>query len=774
MYEKLLWGIMICLLCGCTKTPDLPTSKSCEDLQFDALAKTWDEGIPLGNGWIGALVWQRDSALRLSLDRTDLWDLRPMDSLSGPNHRFSWVREQIRKNDYLPVQQKYDHPYDRLPAPSKIPGAALEFSLSRIGDPNRVRLYLNNALCEVDWENGTRFRTFVHATQPVGWFIFENLDETIEPILKTPEYGKRENTGDAGPVSGQDLSRLGYEQGDVVRDGNRISYRQQGWGDFSYEVDVRWKRSGKTLTGTWSITSSMTADQAAKKTQTALRRGIERDYEAHTEFWNEYWARSSVSLPDSLLQRQYRNEMYKFGSATREDSYPISLQAVWTADNGKLPPWKGDYHHDLNTQLSYWPAYIGNHLNEGLGYLNTLWNQRDIYKRYTKQYFETDGLNVPGVCTLTGEPMGGWIQYSMSPTVGAWLAQHFYLHWKYSADRRFLQKRAYPFIRESALFTERISYLDAQGVRRLEFSSSPEIFDNSIRAWFPETTNYDLALMHFIFQAAGELATELQLSDDAEHWKTLKEQLPPFDTDEDGGLTFAPGHPYTQSHRHFSNALAIHPLGIIDWSQGEASQRIIRATLKNLEKYGPDWWCGYSYSWQGNLLARAFDGEGAARALQTFARCFCLPNTFHANGDQTRSGKSRFTYRPFTLEGNFAFAAAIQEMLMQSHTGTIRIFPAVPASWKEIAFRDLRAMGAFLVSAERKNGRTTHIRIYPEQGGTLRLSLPADNWSIEGNRKEIKNEGDILIIETEKGVPVELNVPDENRRTTDDCNTEND
>ena len=78
--------------------------------------------------------------------------------------------------------------------------------------------------------------------------------------------------------------------------------------------------------------------------------------------------------------------MYKFGSTTREHSYPISLQAVWTADNGKLPPWKGDYHHDLNTQLSYWPTYTGNHLTEGMGYLNTLWNQRDAYKRYTRRY----------------------------------------------------------------------------------------------------------------------------------------------------------------------------------------------------------------------------------------------------------------------------------------------------------------------------------------------------------------------------------------------------
>ena len=268
-------------------------------------------------------------------------------------------------------------------------------------------------------------------------------------------------------------------------------------------------------------------------------------------FWKGYWAQSSVSLPDTLLQKQYNNEMYKFGAATREDSYPISLQAVWTADNGMLPPWKGDYHHDLNTQLSYWPAYTGNHLQEGMGYLNTLWKQRDVYKKYTREYFGTDGMNVPGVCTLTGEPMGGWVQYSMSPTVGVWLGQHFYLHWKYSADRVFLKERAYPFLKDVATYLEQISTVDVAGVRRLPLSSSPEIFDNSIDAWFKDMTNYDLSLMHFAFNAASELATELKLTDEAEHWKTIGAQLPALNLDEDGALAFAKGFPYNESHRHF-------------------------------------------------------------------------------------------------------------------------------------------------------------------------------------------------------------------------------
>ncbi len=717
-------GMSLCLLFACDGRDSLPVQPTGSDLQFSELAATWDEGIPLGNATVGSLVWQRDSVLRLSLDRTDLWDLRPSDSISGPNNRFAWVYEQVRKGDYLPVQKKFDWPYDANPAPSKIPGAAVELPLN-LGKVASVHLFLKNALCEVTWENGTRLETFVHASEPVGWFRFENLPDTVSPVIVAPRYADPETAVDNNSHAGSALQRLGYKQGTIRKGKGVTTYHQEGWGGFSYDVTVRWEQRGKTLQGVWSLTSSLSDERADAETKEALERGIEADYRAHQAFWTDYWTQSSVTLPDSLLQKQYDNEMYKFGSASREDSYPISLQAVWTADNGLLPPWKGDYHHDLNTQLSYWPAYTGNHLREGLGYLNTLWDQRDVYKKYTKQYFETDGLNVPGVCTLTGEPMGGWIQYSMSPTVGAWLAQHFYLHWKYSADRIFLADRAYPFLKEVATYLEQFSQVDAQGVRRLPLSSSPEIFDNSIQAWFKDMTNYDLALMRFAFAAASELAGELGLTEEAAHWQSVGCQLSDFDVDADGALTFAKGYSYDQSHRHFSHALAIHPLGLIDWSKGGKEQAIIRATLKKLRDYGPDYWCGYSYSWYANLCARAFDGEEAARALRTFAGCFCLPNTFHANGDQTKSGKSRFTYRPFTLEGNFAFAAGVQEMLLQSHTGTIRVFPAIPSGWSEVSFENLRAQGAFLVSAMMKEGQVSELRIRAEQGGRLRLMLPA-------------------------------------------------
>lgn len=756
MKNYLITAIGIWLLAACGTGEKLSVSPSDSDLKFNDLATTWDEGMPLGNATVGALVWQRDSALRLSLDRTDLWDLRPMDSISGPNNRFTWVYDQVQKNDYLPVQKKYDWPYDQQPAPSKIPGAALEFSLEQLGSPSAVRLYLNNALCEAKWAGGTVLKTFVHATEPIGWFVFENLHEDITPSVIAPTYNNPNRIPVTSSEAGPDLGRLGYKQGDIKKKDNTIIYHQEGWNGFSYDVVVAWERKGSTLSGVWSLTSSLSDEKAEKEVAEAIGRGSEADYRSHMAFWKDYWAQSSVSLPDPVLQKQYDNEMYKFGSATREHSYPISLQAVWTADNGKLPPWKGDYHHDLNTQLSYWPAYTGNHLTEGLGFLNTLWNQRDVYKEYTRQYFETDGMNVPGVCALDGKPMGGWIQYSMSQTAGAWLAQHFYLHWKYSGDRAFLKERAYPFLKDVAIFLEQISVVDASGVRKLRMSSSPEIFENSIKAWFKDMTNYDLALMQFVFKAATELATELQLPEESAHWQALGNQLPALDTDTEGALTFAKGFPYDESHRHFSHAMAIHPLGLLDWSHGEEAQHIIEATLKKLQDYGPDYWTGYSYSWFANMKARAFDGEGAAEALRTFAECFCLRNTFHVNGDQTKSGKSKFTYRPFTLEGNFAFASGIQEMLLQSHTGIVRLFPAIPANWSNVSFERLRAMGAFVISAELKDGKNIHVTILPEQGGTLQMALEETNSNLIVTGADYTLKDNILTIQTVKGQSITL------------------
>jgi len=754
------YSIILCLLLFTVAQTFSQTAKNEEsgihDLVFTQLPGSWDEGIPLGNGMLGALIWQKDGKLRFSLDRADLWDLRPMENLHTDKFNFNWVFEQWKNDTYKNVQNQFDKPYDQLPAPTKIPGGALEFDIQNAGKVKSVSLHIQEAVCEVIWEDGKRMQSFVHATKQAGWFRFQGFDENIVPELVPPVYQGAEKEKEAiNSVTGQNLSRLGYKQGALLKNSQSTTYTQKGWGGFEYQIHVSWEKNGKDLVGCWSISSvfpgwEKTAD-AASVVASNLQDSYEKSLSTHTTWWNLYWGKAAISIPDPVLEKQWYLEMYKFGAAARSDAPPISLQAVWTADNGKIPPWKGDFHHDLNTQLSYWPAYSGNQLDLEEGYINWLWKYRDTFKKYTKDFYGTDGLNVPGVTTLTGEPLGGWVQYSFGPTVSAWLGHHFYLHWRYTMDSVFLAEKAYPWISDVATFFDEFSVKDENGMRKLPLSSSPEIFNNDRKAWFDEITNYDLALIRWTYTKAAELAVELNKTEEAAHWKQALSEWPDFAVDEVEGLKFSQSVPYFESHRHFSHLMAIHPLGLIDISNGAIDKAIIEKSIINLDKKGPSNWCGYSYSWEGNIKARAKDGDGAMFALRIFADAFCLPNSFHANGDQTKKGYSNFTYRPFTLEGNFAFASGINEMLIQSHTGTVRVFPAIPVTWKNVSFSGLRTEGAFLVSATTQNRLVKRVEIVSEKGGTLRLENPFGKNKPIIQDFEYKNEGDVFVFETKPG-----------------------
>lgn len=751
--------IIVLFISVSCKVSQIQVIESSHDLTFDYLPKTWDEGIPMGNGMLGALVWEKDGKLRFSLDRADLWDLRPMENLKTEKWKFSWVHDQWERDTYQNVQNQFDVPYDKLPAPTKIPAGALEFDIGSAGAVKSVDLHIRQAICEVVWEDGKSLQTFVHASKPIGWFNFRGFDDDFTPQLIPPEYQLSNiEKEEINSVTGQNLSRLGYSQGVVNETENSYTYVQEGWGGFKYQIHVAWKKEKNDLVGSWSISSEFpdwkvrpVAETVVEENQNSTFRNA---FSNHEEWWSDYWQKSDITLPDPLLEKQWYLEMYKFGSAARDDAPPISLQAVWTADNGKIPPWKGDFHHDLNTQLSYWPAYSGNHLDLEQGFINWLWKYKETFKTYTSDFYGTNGLNVPGVTTLIGDPMGGWIQYSFGPTVSAWLGHHFYLHWRYTMDRSFLAEKAYPWIQDVAIYLDELAVTGDDGKRKLPLSSSPEIFNNSRKAWFEEMTNYDLALVRWTYSKAAELALELGLKDDAAKWNQILNDWPDYAVDEKEGLKFSASLPYFESHRHFSHLMAIHPLGQIDVSNGEDDQKIIENTIANLDAKGPDQWTGYSYSWEGNLKARALDGEGAAKALQIFAEAFCLPNSFHVNGDQSGKGYSGMTYRPFTLEGNFAFAAGINEMLLQSHTGIVQLFPAIPEAWKNVGFNNLRTEGAFLISSITKDGHVNFVEILAEKGGIIRLANPFGDNPFNTQNTKYTIEDQVISIDMKAGEKV--------------------
>ncbi len=747
--------LLIAFLAALSCSKNVQTEPSAQqNLVFNELAQKWDEALPLGNGMLGCLIWEKEGKPRMSLDRADLWDLRPKENIDFDNWKFNDVYNYWKSDNYQTVLQEFDRPSNNYAAPTKIPAAALEIDISKLGKVKQVTLDLSTASSIVEWENGARFTAFIHADKSIGWYRFENVPEGLETELIAPDYqGEREQQ-----QSNQSLSKLGYPPGTIQKETNNITYTQEGWNNFTYEVHVQWQTGKNKMEGCWSVSSSKnkTAGISASEVASAEQlNGYNKAFETHKNWWKNYWGASSVSIPDTLLQKQYYLEMYKFGAAARANTPPISLQAVWTADNGQIPPWKGDFHHDLNTQLSYWPSYAGNHLQLENGFVDWLWNNRPAFKKYTRDYFEVDGLNVPGVTTLDGEPMGGWIQYSMGQTVAAWLGHNFYQHWRYSMDRDFLATRTYPWLKEVALFFEQVSVTTESGMKKLKMSSSPEIYNNSAKAWFAETTNFDLALIRWTFEKAQECALELGLNDEAQKWGDELKKWPDYATEPESGFMFAPGFPYNQSHRHFSHLLAFHPLGLVDFSNSENDRALIKNTLKNLEANGSSQWTGYSFSWLGNLYARAFDGEKAADALRIFAECFCSKNSFHLNGDQSKAGHSNLIYRPFTLEGNFAFASAIQEMLLQSHTGKIAVFPALPADWKNAGFDKLRANGAFLVSAQMKDGKTQQVTIVAEKGGNLLLKNPFGDDEFSAST-DYSFENNTIKVDTKEGETIRL------------------
>ena len=731
--------------------PFLLAQPSLVPLQWEQLPKSWDEGLPLGNGMLGALVWEKNQKLRMALDRADLWDQRPMANLDRPEWRFKWVQEQWEKNNYGAVQELFDLPYERDPAPSKLPAGAIEWDIQALGPIERVQLDLQEATARVFWENGTTLNTFVDQTQLLGWFQFTSLPGDLQPVFHAPKYSNEGSTELVNAVEGQDLQRLGYPAGTWEKTTHSIRYQQKGWGNFQYEVLLVWRQEGDRLTGCWTV---QTTHPASLPEEQGLEEAFTVAKQHHIESWNLFWSQSWLEVPNDTLQRQWQLELYKLGAVTGNGAPPISLQAIWTADNGRLPPWKGDFHNDLNVQMSYWPHYSANHLERSMGLIDWLEKNKPTFKRYTDQYYQLPGLNVPGVSTLDGQPMGGWIQYAFGPTVSAWLAHHYYLQWRYSMDTDFLSQKAYPWISETAHFLEALSVKDANGKRTLPLSSSPEIFDNSRQAWFPATTNFDLGLIRWTFEKASEMATILGKEEESKHWRKVLAAWPSFDVAENG-LTFAPNTLYNSSHRHFSHLVAWHPLGLIDISKGKKEKQLLQKTLNNLYQHGPSAWCGYSYSWLGSLCARNKEGQRAEQALSIFAQHFCLKNSFHVNGDQSGRGFSSYTYRPFTLEGNFAFAAGVQEMLLQSHAGFIEVFPAIPPSWNNSRFHQLRAEGAFLVSADMAQKQVQAIEIISEKGGLLRLIVPKGWEKVNCNHSYRLKKG-MIEIQTAKNQNITL------------------
>lgn len=698
-------------------------------MELAAPIARWDEAVPLGNGLLGGLLWGEGNELRLSLDRGDLWDLRLPDTLLR-DMTWARVQELVAKGLYGPIQKAVDEPF-RETFPTKLPAGRLVLTLGREHKAEGFGLDLRSAIGDAKFTAGT-LEVFFCATSPVAVLRLVGAEAQVKILA---------------PAC---VSKLGYPAAKPGAEGQTQWFVQDGAGGFRYVVLAESRRHDQALELAVTITSTRDAADplalARQRTAAALDAGYQTLRKEHDAWWRRFWSVSSVCVPDPAVQKHYDLAQYFYGSASRKGSPPIPLQGVWTADEGELPPWKGDYHHDLNTELTYWAYLSAGHMEEGESLLDFMWNLLPEHRRFARDFYGVPGAVVPGVMGLDGKALGGWAQFSLSPTNGAWVAQAFYLHWRYTMDRKFLTGRALPYCTDIAESLASLLRKGPDGNLRLPLSSSPEIHDNGPAAWMKPNTNYDLSLMRWLFAALAEMNQAAEQPAGAARWQGLLGQLDELavagTATQPAELKVSPAESLTESHRHFSHLLAIHPLGTLTVEGSDRDRQIIAASLRQIETLGTKLWVGYSFSWMACMRARAGRGDEAARYLDTYLKAFVSRNGFHLNGDYKKRGCSDFTYRPFTLEGNFAAAQAVHEMLLQSWGGVIRMFPATPTAWKETSFDRLRAEGAFLVSARREDGRTRWVRVESPGGGLVRLRNPFGQTEPGWNRADVRKVGE--------------------------------
>ncbi|MBF9017000.1 MULTISPECIES: glycoside hydrolase N-terminal domain-containing protein [unclassified Oceanispirochaeta] len=702
------------------------------NLNFTQPITSWDEALPLGNGLMGALIWGTGNPLRFSLDRVDLWDRRRHPNLDHPDYTFAHLRSLVKEGKQKEIDRFFEAPY-LSPTPTKLPAGRLEF---RMGEDLQVRNTLDIGRAEASvYLSGPageiRVDSFCHAVTGTGFIRISGLDQEMEPdySVLNPQFnfnqGKRQDGIEVDSVATSPLKVLTYPAPEIQDSGSLRYYIQEISSSFRYGIFTKLEWSGEDWLIVYRIVSSDDSDDLTAYAEGLLDQAIASGYDSafvdHREWWRTYWEKSAVRLPDPLFEKNWYLAQYFLGSASRKGFYPMPLQGVWTADDGNLPPWKGDYHHDLNTQFAYSCYLKANHREEGESFLDFLWDLQPKAREFARRFYGAEkGSSLPSMMTLDGEDLSGWVMYAYSLTSQIWLSQLFERHAVMTGDEDFLRNRAYPYMKDAAEFVLSMTEENNEGQYVLPLSAAPEIHDNGPEAWLTPNTNYDLALMRWLFDRLAEHARTIAPLEET-RWRDIHEKLPPLAVTDSGVLMLSPDEELKESHRHFSQLMAVHPLRLLNYSYNE-DKRIIDASILDLERLGSGMWVGFSFTWMSQLYAIAKNGEGAAFQLELFWRHTCSPNGFHLNGDFRNSGICTWHYRPFTLEANLFAADALQEMLLYSEKGEMELFPALPERFrKEITFEGFLAEGGVTVGARMEDGKITKLDLVPSRSVIVKL-----------------------------------------------------
>ena len=462
--------------------------------------------------------------------------------------------------------------------------------------------------------------------------------------------------------------------------------------------------------------------------------------EASTDIWKEYWNKSGVVLNDEFLERIWYNNLYFFNCAVKEGVNTPGLFANWSY-NDIGTAWHGDYHMNYNTQQPFWLTFSSNHLEKNLSYVSLIEFLMDVSRRWAKEYYNLPGAYFPHTgypvdMTMNPYPVPHW-GWEICET--PWAVQGLWWHYLYSGDEDFLRNRGFQPIKEAVEFL--VAYMKRPEARGPQWNDDkyhifptipPELY--ALRPGFKY--NYDctvdLTLVRFIFNAFEKAVNVLGLQEQERYLvadvKDILSHYPDYPTVESEKygkvIVSVPGEHSQVVYNVPSALITVFPGEDHGLHSDPATLELVKNTFLNQQNEG------------GNDLV--FKNLQAARIgmldIEKFKRQinYCLlPNGTASD----RAIQVHGRYNDFSNYGfmehmgvwfeNFALPVVINECLMQSYSGEIRLFPNWPPE-KDAEFHNLRAAGAFLVSARLRNGKIENVRIISEAGNKLILKSRSD------------------------------------------------
>jgi hypothetical protein len=437
---------------------------------------------------------------------------------------------------------------------------------------------------------------------------------------------------------------------------------------------------------------------ARKKASSLSEKDITALSAGHHNWWQRFWARSLIEIPDKEIEKRWYAALYVLGSCSRAGKVAPGLWGSWVTTD--IPFWAGDFHLNYNFQAPYYIAYASNHADLTLPFYQAIVESVPNGKKIAQER-AWKGVHFPVCIGPWGILPAGDLDLGQRSNA-AYATLNFIWQYQYTQDLEFLKTTAYPYLLEVADFWE--DYLKLEGGRYV-------IYKDAIHECSGDDVNslLSLGLLRSLFTNLIVMSKDLGV-DEARRakWHDILAKLSPFPLQTRNGKTV---FRYSEKGMdwHDDNSLGIQhifPAGAIGLDSDPKLLEISRNMIVAMARWND--FNGFS-SWYTACARVGYDPKTILAKLREECDHRSLPNLL-------------LYYGGGGIESSGGFLA-INEMLLQSHEGTLRLFPCWPKD-QNARFRTLRAVGAFLVSAELNHGVVTGVKIVSKKGKSCTVQNP--------------------------------------------------